>query len=659
MTKRKLDAPKKPGLSPKKSKQGPDSVNIKQQIGDTEKKLTKNEILSNKRPTTTTDMQGKKFKSFQKVSNGKKKSNNLMEKPADWNEFKKKKKEVRLKRKQSKNLFEIIIKAKQIGETLRKKTLSKKKKKEVRLKRKQSKNLFEIIIKAKQIGETLRKKTLSGGKAERDRLVNELHKLLGGQGNYVKFVLTHDMARIVQYMLKFGNQNIREDIAKEIIPSTVLMLQSKYGRYCIKRLFKYGNAKTRSEAIKAMYGNAVKLTSHVVSAQIFEYIYSTWTQPIEKVHLIQEFFGDLYKQSKEDNVKHLQDVYKNSPSMKAAALGAVKANLSRVLNKDLLDSRLIQSVLYQYITECNENDRNDLISQLASHAVILCNSKDGSRTVMECIWHGTNKDRKVIMKALKEHVVDLCKHEFGHTVLIAIFDGIDDTVLVNKMIISEILKHTLDISKDEWGRKVILWLVVPAHTTHFHPTFTNELECGRQKSSSKKTPEARRKEILEYSTNILLTSVATETRTWFSSGSISVVALAILKTGNGEVLTEALGKVARLIVENDWRIKEEEEEILAIEHAGLHMTLKKLVQNDKQAIENNKPTFSKALVNLLQEDVIKTWIKMNRGCFLLIAILENGSEDIVNKLKESLMNHLKLIKKEKTAGSKIILKKLV
>lgn len=174
------------------------------------------------------------------------------------------------------------------------------------------------------------------------------------------------------------------------------MLQSKYGRYCIKRLFKYGNAKVRSNSIKTMYGNAVKLTSHNISAHIFEYIYSTWMQPIEKVHLIQEFFGDLYKQSKDDKIQHLRDVYKSSPDMKNAALSATKINLSRVLNKDLLDSGLIQSVLYQYLTECGENEHNELITQLAPHAVILSNSKDGSRSVMKCIWHGTNKDKKVL-----------------------------------------------------------------------------------------------------------------------------------------------------------------------------------------------------------------------------------------------------------------------
>ena len=84
--------------------------------------------------------------------------------------------------------------------------------KEVRIKRKQKNNLYETITKAKQIGEKLRCKTLKGGKEERKQLVEELHSLLGG--NYVKFVLSHDMARVVQYLLKFGNESVRNEISK-------------------------------------------------------------------------------------------------------------------------------------------------------------------------------------------------------------------------------------------------------------------------------------------------------------------------------------------------------------------------------------------------------------------------------------------------------------
>lgn len=58
------------------------------------------------------------------------------------------------------------------------------------------------------------------------------------------------------------------------------------------------------------------------------------------------------------------------------------------------------------------------------------------------------------MKALKEHVLSLSKHEHGHTVIIALLDATDDTVLLNKAILSQLLEKAQDLACDEWGRKV-------------------------------------------------------------------------------------------------------------------------------------------------------------------------------------------------------------
>lgn len=64
-----------------------------------------------------------------------------------------------------------------------------------------------------------------------------------------------------------------------------------------------------------------------------------------------------------------------------------------------------------------------------------------------------------------------------------------------------------------------------------------------------------------------------------------------------------MSNVAQLIVDNEWKVKINEEEFLGIEHAGLHMTFKKLIQNDKDATED-KPTFCEALLQHLADDVV-------------------------------------------------------
>lgn len=52
------------------------------------------------------------------------------------------------------------------------------------------------------------------GVEERNKIVSELHTLFSTKGSYPKLVLAHDMARLVQYILKFGTPQIREEVSK-------------------------------------------------------------------------------------------------------------------------------------------------------------------------------------------------------------------------------------------------------------------------------------------------------------------------------------------------------------------------------------------------------------------------------------------------------------
>lgn len=58
------------------------------------------------------------------------------------------------------------------------------------------------------------------------------------------------------------------------------------------------------------------------------------------------------------------------------------------------------------------------------------------------------------MKSLKENLIELSKHEFGHHTVICLLDSVDDTVLLHKVILAELLKNAKDLAVNEYGRKV-------------------------------------------------------------------------------------------------------------------------------------------------------------------------------------------------------------
>ncbi|KAK0167031.1 hypothetical protein PV327_004480 [Microctonus hyperodae] len=532
----------------------------------------------------------------------------------------------------------------------------KKEKKELREKRKSKKlnEVYDVSVKAKQIGEKLREANCTP--AEREKLCSQLFTLFNG--NFNKLVFTHDMSRIVQWLLKYCDEKIRQSIVDEIQPSIVLMLQSTYAKKCIQKASKYGNKQIGQKILTACNGNVVKLMSHTIASPIVDAIYTKWADEKTKNYFKQEFFGDMYTQSKDDKITTLKDVFGVATDMKSATLSAVKINLLRVLNKNLMGSALIQAVLVEYLTLCSEEDRSELIVMLRNSIVELSKTKDGAKVAMLCIWHGTPKDRKLSLKAIKDNVQDLATSEHGHLILMAMFDSIDDTVLMKKILIPELLSSLNGLILSEYGKKVILYLVARRDTQHFHPDFIALLQEGDGNAVSKKSAEIREKELLQAVIDSFLESITTETSVWLANGSIAMVTLAILKAGHGEKLTDAFTAITEYLIDINSVIEEGETKYSAVEHPGLHMMLKKLICADKKLIEKNESTFGEILIAKLDDSIIQRWIEFNRGCFLLILLLENESESVASNLISILKNSQKSLKCKKHSGASILLKKI-
>lgn len=269
----------------------------------------------------------------------------------------------------------------------------KQEKKDLKIKRKQlkTKDLFELTIQAKQIYEKLKNKTTPN----RDELARELHKLLGGDNNYSKLVMAHDTARVVQCMLKTAPADIKKEITTELIPIIPQMACLKYSHFCVARMLKYGSNGLREKIINSMFGHVVKMTSQTYSSSLIDSAYLTWATNKQKYLLRQEFYGDIYKKSKDDSVKCLVDTYKDSEHMKPAFLGSVKAHLEHAFNKKKFENSIIHAILCEYLQECSAEDREEIVTSLIPFIPSLISTKDGARSAILSFWHSSVKDRRV------------------------------------------------------------------------------------------------------------------------------------------------------------------------------------------------------------------------------------------------------------------------
>ncbi|KAL6433434.1 hypothetical protein ACFW04_006523 [Cataglyphis niger] len=533
----------------------------------------------------------------------------------------------------------------------------KKERKELRQKRRAKKlnndTVYDKIIQAKQISEKLRRSDCTT--QDRINFTRTLHEML--EKHYSKVIFTHDMSRVVQCMIKHCEADVRKAIFHEIKPFVGQMLQSKYAKSCIRNILKYGSRDIKNDVINTFYGNIIKFMSHTVSAPLVELAYSNCTD-LDKIYFKQEFYGDIYKQAKDKAVKSLSDVYENADGMKSATLSAVKTNLVKILNKGLVNSTLLHTILWEFFSVCSTEDKSELIVMLRVFIVPLSQTKMGAKVAAQCIWHGNNKDRKVIMKALKGNIRTICISEHGYMILLALFDSIDDTVIMKKIILAELQEDLTDIALDEYGRKVILYLVARRDSHYFSPSVVEYLRQGDDNSISKKPADIREKELLEAIRDPLLEAVIADVATWLSNSAIAMVTLAILKVGSGEKLKSAFELIAKFISNENAKITENDTVCNLIEHPGLHMMLKKLIQNDKELLKKNEYIFGSALLPYLTLEVLKTWIECNRACFLIISLIENESTNYASILLGKLKQIQRNLELKKSPGKSIILKKL-
>lgn len=529
----------------------------------------------------------------------------------------------------------------------------KKQKKELKEKYKAKKlnDIYEIAIRAKKIGEKLRRSDCKA--LERKKLTLQIHDLL--RSHYNKVMLTHDLSRIIQWMIKYSDQKIQREIYAELKPSIVEMISSKYAKNCVKSILKYGPSDLKHEVISTCYGNIVKFMSQTVSAPLIELMYTKYIKNTEKRYFKQEFYGDMYKQAKDNEIKSLSDVYKSAENMKSATLTAVKGNLSRIVNKNLFHYTLVQTILLEYLHECSMEDRSEMIVALKDSVVELSQTKLGSKIIVLCIWHSTNKDRKLIMKGLKENVKTVSTSEHGYLILLALFDTVDDTVLLKKIILSEMLKNLTDIVQNEHGKHVISYLVARRSPRYFHPSIISYLKQGDQNETSKKLPDVREKELRDSISDSLLDSISKDVAIWLSNGSMAMITLAVLLAGVGEKLKQAFESIAKYITDPDTKIKEGDIEHTAAEHPGLHVVLKRLILNDIKLRKQNETTFGEVLVNHIETNVIEKWIECNRGCFLLVFLIENEAKSTVDDLLLKLHPIETALKSKTSPGAKLLL----
>ncbi|NWH73713.1 PUM3 protein, partial [Piaya cayana] len=292
---------------------------------------------------------------------------------------------------------------------------------------------YDIILKSKQIWESVRRKKCE--KETREKLMNELQKLLHGKIKSLAFA--HDSTRVIQCLIQYGSEKQRQEIFEELKESLVEMSKSKYSRNIVKKFLMYGTKPQVAEIIRSFKGHVKKMLRHAEASAVVEYAYNDKAILEQRNMLTEELYGNAFQVYKTPVAPTLDKVLEAHPEKREAILDEMRQILTPMAQKEsVIKHSLVHKVFLDFFTFALPKQRSEMIEAIRESVIYLAHTHDGARVAMHCLWHGTPKDRKVIVKTMKTYIEKMATGEFSHLVLLAAFDCIDDTKLVKQLIIS-------------------------------------------------------------------------------------------------------------------------------------------------------------------------------------------------------------------------------
>jgi len=511
---------------------------------------------------------------------------------------------------------------------------------------------FKLGENCKQIWEKLR----SGRTSEevKEECIQKLVEMV--KGNAAGLIYAHDTCRVIECLISLKREDIRDMLFEELKGEIVNMIKSQYAKFFVMKILKYGTMEQRREIHKAIEGNCVSIYKAAHAASVLEKIFTDYSMATKKNAILCEFYGKEYimlKKSGQQTVK-IDDILKMDRPKQVAVAENLYEVLEGAVVKQHITFSLTHRLLLHFFQICTKEQRTEMIDLLKEQVPQFCHTREGSRAALYCVWYGSPKERKIIVKSFKDLIVNSCKDEFAHRVLLAIFDAVDDTALVNKFITKDIGNYIGEIIFEKYGQWVLHYIVFPRDYRFFLKGTLEILKQGDDNEYTKKSSDVRYKEIFDALKKPLLTYMAANMETLLFNKLTSVLVLNMLEPPvpneafRREIDDEdkiACFKAIAKVAGKEYIPFDMEGEPHIIESGCARFVLASLLRRD---CKQERIKLSEYMADLPEEH-LSSFTAINNGCFLLHYMFRSGSEKAKEVVKRAVK--VKALKKSSFQGA--------
>ncbi|CAN8099484.1 unnamed protein product [Discula destructiva] len=543
--------------------------------------------------------------------------------------------------------------------------------------RKAARPLAEELHRTKKLWEKLRRKS-HVTKEEREVLVDELFEIITGR---VKdFVLKHDSVRAVQCALKYAKKEQRLSITKELQGTYAELAESRYAKFLIGKMLVENDPEIRDLILPEFYGKVRRMINHPEASWILDDIYRGVATKEQKAILLREWYGPEFSlfrtNNKEDTTADLSKILEANPEKRGPIIKYLMSMIDQLVQKKMNGFTMLHDAMLQcflnvspgteahteLLQKVKDDESGDLLKNLAF-------TKSGSRLVCLLLAHGTAKDRRQYLKLYKETYEAMCGDQYGHMIILAAYDVIDDTVGTAKSIFPEILgkneeKHNIIFcANDVNARTTVLYLFEGMSRALFPLSHNATLEVLNEvheirKTTSKKDPEVRRKELVTAMSPALLEAITTSARDLVATsfGAQFVTDVLIGAEGDKSQALQALAETAAgdPTVNTDPSFENYTGEYRhPAQTAWAERMFKTLIQGGRfdkttKSIKLVDPPldFANTLYPIIKDHIV-AWAT-GRSSFVVVALLESDSFTQKEKIKKALKKHKAELEKAAT-----------
>ena len=520
-----------------------------------------------------------------------------------------------------------------------------------------------MIARTKKLWEQLRRKS-HVPLEQRKKLVKELFEIITGRVR--DFVFKHDSVRVIQTALKYGNLEQRKQIARELQGSYKELAQSRYAKFLVGKLIVHGDAETRDLIIPEFFGHVKRLIRHPEGSWILDDIYRTVATKEQRTRLLREWYGPefvIFQDDKETSAD-LPKILAAHPEKRSPIMHFLHELINQLVQKKTTGFTMLHDAMLQYFlstkpgsTEANEfiellkgDEEGDLVKNLAF-------TQSGSRLMSLALAYASAKDRKLILRFYRDTVKVMAGDLYGHMVLLAAYEVIDDTKLSSKSIFPELLNQNdaeearyeelLHQVNDLTARIPVLYPFAGGQVKWLMPELDQEvLKEVREvrQETSKKDPAVRRQELVKAASPTLLEFIAAR-------------AESLLETTFGcqllsEVLFEADGDKTAALTAVAEAAKTQSE---TRDSAAVGRMLKSLVQGGRfnpaeKTVEKVQPplNFHGLLYEQIRDEVME-WAT-GANTFVIVALAESDEFEQKKELLKTLKKNKKALEQASASG---------